>query len=153
MLLIIGLTFDHPVPCFHGLLAISKVFLRGESGLIGTDLREIDGTSCHSGCDGREAGTNLRLFGGDRSRTLDFLAQVHAVTVRVLGGRYAVGTKEHFVARVLTVLARFAECAGYTVDTGTPFYICHFVCDYGKRLKIIVKITLHGDYNNDSYFS
>jgi hypothetical protein len=26
---------------------------------------------------------------------------------------------------VLTTLTRFCQCAGYTVDTGTPFYFCH----------------------------
>ena len=44
----------------------------------------------------------------------------------VVGGRCrTVGCQQHLVARVLTALARLAQCAGYAIDTGTENYICH----------------------------
>jgi hypothetical protein len=75
--------------------------------------------------DSGETLTDRDLLRGRFAYTFHFLAQVQAVTLIALGRGYAVRAKEHFGARVLTALARFTQCAGYAVDTGTPFYFCH----------------------------
>ena len=54
-----------------------------------------------------------------------FAADVHAVAVAARGSRYAVRAEEHLLTRVLSGLGGFGECAGYGVDTGTPFYFSH----------------------------
>ena len=123
--LIIGSLFEAPEEGTHGLFAVRGVFLSSECGLVGGDLHEVFRTSCYSCCDCRETVTDTSLLRGHRGRTLHFLTQVQAVTIRIRGSGYTVSSEKHLVARVLTVLARFAECARHMVDSGTPFYFCH----------------------------
>ena len=116
---------DLPVPRFHGLLAAGEVLLGKEGLLVGCDLAEILGTVADGFRDCGEADASEEFTFGRNGASLHFLAEIQAVTVFRLGCCGTVGTEEHFGARVLTVLARFAECAGDMIDTGTPFYFCH----------------------------
>ena len=133
MLLIISSTLDHPIPGFHGLFAAGEVLLGEEGLLIGCDLAEILGAVADSFRDCGEADASEEFTFGRNGAALHFLTEVQAVTVFRLGGCYAVSTKQHFGARVLTVLARFAECAGDMIDTGTPFYFCHLSSAFAEQ--------------------
>ena len=133
MLLIVGGTLDHPIPGFHGFLAAGEVFLGEEGLLVGCDLAEILRAVADSFCYCGEADASEEFTFGRNGAALHFLAEVQTVTVRVLGCCYAVGSEEHLGARVLTILARFAERAGYAVDTGTPFYFCHISSAFAER--------------------
>jgi len=131
---VVGLTADFPEVSVEGFLTSCRVLLGLEGLLVGTDRGEVNRAICN-GCLHRcEAGTCRDLLGGQSSRTFGLLAEVQTVTLIAFGGCYAVGAEEHFGARMLTVLARFTECAGYRVDTGTPFYFCH------SRVAILVHV-------------
>ena len=121
MLLVVGCAFNHPVPRFQRLLATGEVLLRHErSFILGDGFTGLD-RSRYSG----EACANCELLASRLSTALYFLTEVQTVTVFRLGGCYAVGTQQHLGAGVLTALARFTQCAGHMINTGTPFYFCH----------------------------
>ena len=134
--LIVGSAFNHPIPGLQGLLASGEVLLRDEGLLILRDLAQVLTTIADSRCYRGEADASIE-FAGARSRAaLRFLAEVESVTVFRLGCCGTVRTKQHFCARVLSVLARFAERTGYTIDTGTPFYFCHSRSAIGSQRSI-----------------
>ena len=116
---------EAPQILFHGLLAARSVFLGIEGNLILSDLGEILRTVCYCGRNGCEALTDFTLVSGDRRAAFHLLAQVKTVTLRVGGRCYTVGTKQHLLTAVLGIRSRFAQCAGYAVYSGTPYYICH----------------------------
>ena len=70
-------------------------------------MSKAGGTGRHRGADCREAVAELDFLCGNRRRTLYLAAQVEPVAVIRLGGRYAVGSQEHLLAAVLTVLGGF----------------------------------------------
>ena len=123
--LIVLLTADFPVPCEHGLFAVGLVLLRGEGDLVVGDLREILLTRLdHRGYRG-EACSDLQLFRAERRGALLRGTEVQTVTLVVGRCRYAVGSQEHLLARVLSALTGFCQCAGYMIDSGRISYICH----------------------------
>ena len=99
--------FEHPEVRLHGLLAARGVALGEERCLVGVDLHEIFRTEAYGASDCREACTSCELIGQRRCRAFHLAADIHAVTIAARGSRYAVRTKEHFLAGVLTALARF----------------------------------------------
>ncbi len=109
----------------QGLATAGGVTLREERGVVLVDLHEVFTTQCHCLAYRIEACPDEQLLCRRVGRALHLTADIHAVTVIARGSRYAVGTKEHFGTRVLTALARFGECSGYAVDTGTPVYFSH----------------------------
>ena len=125
MLRIVLLPAYKPQIRLHGLLAACLVFLRQECILVGGELREVALTGLDHRCYRCEALAGLQLIAGRLGAALRLRTHVQTVTILALGGRYAVGSQEHFCARVLTVLARFGECARHMVDTCTPCYFCH----------------------------
>ncbi len=116
---------DHPQIRAHGFLAVRVVFLGIERCQVTGDLRQILLTCLHRTCHCRETRTLCLFVRCDRGGTFHFLAEVQAVAIAAGGRRYAVRTKQHLRAAVLPVLTGFTQCAGYTIDTGTPFYFCH----------------------------
>ena len=95
--------------------------------LVGRRVLEAVLTSSDCSCDSGEAYADTHLLGSHRSRAFHFLTQVNAVTVAAGGLCYTVCAKQHFCTAVLAVLTRFTQCAGYRINTGTPFYFCHFL--------------------------
>ena len=96
VLLVVGLTFDHPIPGLEGLLAAGEVLLRHDRRLILGDAHQISLAGLdRSGYCG-EACANCELLAGRLRTALYFLAEVESVAVRVLGCCYAVGTQQHF---------------------------------------------------------
>ncbi len=137
---VVSLTADLPEVRVEGLFASCRVLLGLEGLLVGSDRGEVNRAICDRCFHCCEAGTYLDLLGGQSSRTFGLLAQIKAVTLIAFGGCYTVGAEEHFGARMLTVLARFTECSGYRVDTGTPFYFSHFaraMAQYDERKPFI----------------
>ena len=132
MLRIIRIAADFPQVGEHRLLAAGGVLLRHEVDLILRDVLQVTLTSFDGAGYGRETVTSIDLVLAQRSRALHGFAQIQTVTLVALGRCRTVRAQQHFGTRVLTALARFCECSGYTVDTGTPFYFCHGVCGYGR---------------------
>ena len=126
-LIVIRRRFEAPQIRAHRLLAAGGVFLRLEGGLVGCNLADILRAGSDGGGDSTEALTLLHLRSLYGRGTHSLGAQIQAVAVRVGGLRYAVRSQQHLGAAVLTVLTRFTECTGYTVNTGAPIYMCHFV--------------------------
>ena len=122
---IVSRHLEAPEVLFHGLLAARLVFLGVEGNLILGDLRQILRTIGYCGSYGGEAVADIALVSADRRAAFHFLSQEQTVTVRVGGRCYAVGTKQHLLTAVLGIRSRFAQCAGYAVYAGTPYYICH----------------------------
>ena len=91
----------------HGALARGGVALCLKGLLVGGDLGEVSLARLHHGCHLGEAGADGLLLGGEGCGAHGFLTQVEAVAVIGLGGRYAVGSQQHLLAVVLTVLTRF----------------------------------------------
>ena len=116
--LIIFSTTDFPVPCEHGFLAVGLVLLRGESDLVVGDLREILLASLDHRGYRSEACADLQLLRTQRRGALLRGTEVQTVTLVVGRCRYAVGSQEHLLARVLTVVLGFGQRAGNVVDTG-----------------------------------
>ena len=133
MLRIILIATNLPQVSLHGLFASGSVLLRCESDLVVGNLREIRLAGLDSRCHGAEACACIEFVGRERGAAFHFLTQEKTVTIRVLRGCYTVGTKQHFVTAVLRVGSRFAQCAGYAVNTGTPFYFCHKCSALPKR--------------------
>ena len=125
MLSVVLVAADEPVVGLHGLLATGEVLLSDEGLLVASDLGEILAALVHHLRYGREAHTCEEFVLGRAGTAFGFLAQVQAVTIRVLSCRYAVGSKQHLGTTVLAVLTGFTQCAGNGIDTGTPIYFCH----------------------------
>ena len=127
VLLVVRRSLDHPIPSFEGFLASSLVLLGDEGHLVLGDLREVfrAGGYCCRYCG--EANTREELICARTGAALYFLAEVDAVTIRVLRSRYTVRTEQHLGAAVLAVLTGFTQCAGNGINTGAPFYMCHVV--------------------------
>ena len=123
--LVVRRSADVPTVRLQGLQATRLVFLRVERRDVLCGLRHVLATGSYSAGDRREACTLCLLVSGDGCRTFHFLAQIQAVAVATCGRGDAVRAKQHLCAAVLTTLTRFTQCAGYTVNTGTPFYFCH----------------------------
>ena len=85
--------------------------------------------------------------------TLRFLAEVESVTVFRLGCCGTVRTEQHLGAAVLSVLSGFTQCTGYTIDTGTPFYFCHFARAILVRRKRQSMTSLQSNSYNGCAFS
>ena len=126
MLRIICFATKLPEVRIHRLLASGSIFLREESSLVLRDLVQIVRTVPNGLTHSRKTRSHCHLAGRGRRAALRLLAQIQAVTIGVLGRRYTVGAKQHFLTAVLTILTGFTQCAGYTVDTRAPFYMCHF---------------------------
>ena len=122
---VVGIAADLPVLRLQGLLATCGVALCKESllvlGDLGDVLRAVADCRCYRG----ESYSSEKLVSTRRRAALHFLTQVQAVAVRVLRSCYTVRAQQHFRTTVLTVLTGFTQCAGYVIDTGTPFYFCH----------------------------
>ena len=138
---------DHPQIRAHRSFAVCVVLLGVERCEVGRDLAQVVPALRHSTGHLRKTRTYQLLVRSDGCRAFHFLAQIQAVAIAAHGRCYAVRTEQHLRAAVLTVLTGFAQCAGYTVDTGTPFYFCHFVsvlfclAPYeGFRLKILCSL-------------
>ena len=116
---------DFPQVSFHRAFASGGVLLLEEGCAVGCDLREILDTLVDSCQYLGEASARCELFRGHCRRAFHFLSQIHAVTVGVLRRCHTVRAEKHLLAAVLRVRTRFTQCAGYIVDTGTPFYFCH----------------------------
>ena len=125
MLSIVCLAFHHPIPRFQRLLASGEVLLGDEGLLIVRDLAQVLTTIADSRCNRCKAYACIQFTGARCRAALYFLTHVDAIAVWVLRCCYAVRTKQHLRAAVLAVLTRFTQCAGYTIDTGAPFYFCH----------------------------
>ena len=145
MLCIILIATSLPVPCFHRLLASGKILLSDERLLVSGNLRQILATLVHHLRYRREAHTCKQFILRRTGAALGLLAQIQAVTIRILRCGYSVGAKKHLGAAVLAVFTRFTERTGDAIDTGTPFYFCHFSSAFfhlapheGFRLKFFV---------------
>ena len=125
MLGVVLVSTDFPQVLRQGLATTGGVALREERGVVLVDLHEVFATQCHCLAYRIEACSDEQLLCRWIGRALHLAADIHAVTVIARGSRYAVGAQEHFGTRVLTALARFGECSGYAIDTGTPIYFCH----------------------------
>ena len=124
--LVVFVAAHFPEVRFHRFLASGGVFLRLEIDLVLGNLREIRLTGFDSRCHGAEACACIEFAGRERGAAFHFLTQEKTVTIRVFRSCYTVGTKQHLVTAVLRAGSRFTQCAGYAVNTGTPFYFCHF---------------------------
>ena len=122
---IVLVSADFPQVRFERLLAARGVALGEERCLVLVDLHEVFLTQTHCVADCGEACASEQFVARRVGRTLCLTADVDAVTFIARGCRYAVGSQKHFATRVLTALARFGECSGYTIDTGTPYYFSH----------------------------
>ena len=125
MLLVVSRTLDHPVPSLQRLLTSGQILLGDEGHLVLGDLREVLRAGSYCCRYSREADTSKQLVSSRTGAALYFLAQVQAVTVRVLGSCYSVRTEQHLGAAVLAVFSRFTERTRYAIDTRAPFYFCH----------------------------
>ncbi len=124
---IIGCSADAPEITLHGALAARLILLGKEVRLVGGHVHQVFRTLCNRTGHRTESRTDLAFTCRDGGGAFYFLAQIEAVTVGTGGCRYAVGAKQHFVAAVLRVVARFCECAGYGINTGAPFYFSHIL--------------------------
>ena len=70
MLLIVGVAFDHPVPCEHGFFAVGFVLLCLESSGVGSQLAEVVLASLHRRGYLREAGVRPDFVRRLRRRAL-----------------------------------------------------------------------------------
>ena len=93
MLRVVLFAADLPEVRLEGLTTTSRVFLLGESLLVSGDGLQVLATRLdQSGYRGETCTCELLVLGDGRG-TLRFLADVHAVTVVVFGGCYAVSTE------------------------------------------------------------
>ena len=106
MLCIVFLTADIPEVRRHGLLACRRVFLRIERSEVGGHLAQVFAARLHGSRHCAEAETCVDGVLGLRDVDLGRFAHVQAVALVARGGCCAVGTKQHFCARVLAALAR-----------------------------------------------
>ena len=90
MLSVVLVTTNLPQIGLEGLATVGRVFLLGESLLVSGDGLQVLATSLDQSGYGGEACTCELLVLRDGRGTLRFLAEVHAVTVVVFGGCYAV---------------------------------------------------------------
>ena len=125
VLCVVGIAADFPQVGEHRLLAAGGVLLRHEVDLILRDVLQVTLTSFDGTGYRGETVTIVDLVLAQRSRALHGFAEIQTVTFVALGRCRTVRRQQHFGTRVLTALARFCECSGYAVDTGTPFYFCH----------------------------
>ena len=142
VLRIIGVTTNFPEIGEHGLLAAGGVLLRHEVDLILRDVLQVTLTRFDGSRYRRETVTIVDLVLAQRSGALHGFAEVQTVTLVALGRCRTVRAKEHFGTRVLTALARFCECSGYTVDTGTPFYFSHSLLAILRRKRLTMTSLL-----------
>ena len=126
VLCVVGFAADFPQVGEHRLLAAGSVLLRHEVDLILSDVLQVTLTSFDGSRYRRETVTIVDLVLRQRSRAFHRFAEVQTVTLVALGRGYTVRAQQHLRTRVLTALARFCECSGYAVDSGTPFYFSHF---------------------------
>ena len=96
VLLVVGLSFDHPIPGLEGLLATRQVLLRDERSLVLGDFHQIRFTGLDRSGNCGEASANCELLAGRLSATLHFSTEVETVAVFRLGRCYAVGTGASF---------------------------------------------------------
>ena len=127
MFLIVLSTTNEPIIGLEGLFAIGKILLREERLLVRRHQRQVLAAGFDRRCYSSEASASAKLVCSRRGGTLHLAADIDAVTVTARGGRGAVRAQEHLFAGVLTALARFGECSGYRVNTGTPLYFCHYI--------------------------
>ena len=106
MLCIVFLTADIPEVRRHGLLACRRVFLRVERLQICRHVAQVFTTRLHRCRNCAEAETCVDGVLGLRDVDLGRFAHVQAVALVARGGCCAVGTEQHFCARVLAALAR-----------------------------------------------
>ena len=126
MRLVVFAAAHFPEVRFHRFLASGSVFLRLEIDLVLGNLHQVGLAGLDSRCHGAEACACIEFVGRERGAAFHFLTQEKTVTIRILRSCYTVGTKQHLVTAVLRAGSRFTQCAGYAIDTGTPFYFCHF---------------------------
>ena len=125
---------DLPEVRVHGLLAVGKVLLCEEVDLVLGDLGQVFLTCRYHRTDSLETLTDSSLLRFERRGTLGLTADIYAITVTAGCRCYTVRAQQHLAARVLTALARFAQCAGNTVYTGTPYYFCHKFKEFNLSL-------------------
>ena len=119
MLGIVSLFLQFPEEGFHGLFAIRLILLSCESGLVSGDLHEVFGTSCYCCCHRREAVTNTRLFGTQRSGAFVTLGakRIDALTIGVRGCCFAVGCHQIITVVVTVLFLRSFQCARDRLDS------------------------------------
>ena len=106
MRLVILLPADIPEVRRHGLLAVRVFLLRIERSEVGGHLAQVFATRLHGSRHRAEAETCVDGVLGLRDVDLGRFAHVQAVALVTRGGCCAVGTEQHFRARVLAALAR-----------------------------------------------
>ena len=90
--LVVGLTFNHPVPRFQRLLATRQILLRHERSLVLGDAHQVRFTGLDRSGNCREASANCELLAGRLRGTFVAvrLKRVHALTIGVGRRSYAV---------------------------------------------------------------
>ena len=130
MLRIIGSLFETPEISLHGLFAIRLILLCCESGLVSRNLHEVFGTSRYCCCHRREAVTNTRLVGTQRSAAFVTLGakRIDALTIGVRGCCFAVGCHQIITVVVTVLFLRSFQCARDRLDSRNAY------CHYCRRL-------------------
>ena len=123
--LVVSGQLQAPEVAFHRLLAARLVLLLAVRDLVRRDLREVFLAGRHGACYGHEARAQVELVALQGRRARHFLADVDAVTVFAGRLRHAVRAKQHLAATVLPAFSGVTQCAGHTVDSGTPYNFCH----------------------------
>ena len=105
MLGIVRLFLQLPEVRLHGFYTARLILLSGERGLVSGDLHEVFGTSRYCCCHRREAVTNTRLVGTQRSAAFVTLGakRINALTIGVRGCCLAVGCHQ-IITVIVTVL-------------------------------------------------
>ena len=125
MRLIVLLAADLPEVGLHGLFAAGGVLLCLERSQVGSDVAQVLTTGLDHCCYRGEAVTCPEFVLARSGGALYFSAKVKTVAIAALSRLYAVGCQQHLGARMLAALARFTQCSGYMINTGTPLYFCH----------------------------
>ena len=109
VLLVILLCTDVPEVLAQGFAATRLLLLIPEVLDVSDNLREVSAASIDSTGYCRKTVTNQDLVGSNRSGALWCFAQKQSVAIFVGGRSCAVCCQQHFLARMLTVLARFTQ--------------------------------------------
>lgn len=104
---IVLVTAEFPQESVHRGLAVRGILLCCESSLVGRDLHEVFRTCCDSQTHCCETIADLCFVRAHRGRTFSLATEVDSITMVARSSCYAMRTKEHFVARMLSALTGF----------------------------------------------
>ena len=128
VLLVVGLSADHPQIRFHGLFAIGGVLLCEESRLVLGDVREVFLTLEDHRCDCTEAVADVDFFGRHRSAAFVAVRIERVQTLAVRVSRCCRTVRRHQIITVIvTVLfLRSFQCALDILYTRRAYFrFCH----------------------------